>query len=48
MSSGYKLDLILTGTPSGVGLARKEFLKAGEGMGGRRGNADEYDGVTIA
>jgi 2-keto-4-pentenoate hydratase/2-oxohepta-3-ene-1,7-dioic acid hydratase in catechol pathway len=23
-------DLILTGTPSGVGLARKEFLKAGD------------------
>ena len=23
-------DLILTGTPAGVGLARKEFLKAGD------------------
>jgi 2-keto-4-pentenoate hydratase/2-oxohepta-3-ene-1,7-dioic acid hydratase in catechol pathway len=23
-------DLILTGTPSGVGLARNEFLKAGD------------------
>jgi 2-keto-4-pentenoate hydratase/2-oxohepta-3-ene-1,7-dioic acid hydratase in catechol pathway len=26
----YPGDLILTGTPSGVGLARKEFLKAGD------------------
>ena len=29
-------DLILTGTPAGVGLARKEFLQArrrGEGLG---------------
>src|SRR5262249_49898752 len=27
-------DLILTGTPAGVGLARKEFLKAGDGVKG--------------
>jgi 2-keto-4-pentenoate hydratase/2-oxohepta-3-ene-1,7-dioic acid hydratase in catechol pathway len=26
----YPGDLILTGTPSGVGAARKEFLKAGD------------------
>ena len=44
-------DLILTGTPAGVGLARKEFLqlrRCGEGVGRRRRDAGQHLRLTRA
>ena len=54
LSSGMTLhpgDLILTGTPAGVGAARGEFLKAGDMVKlwiEKIGDADQQDGLMTA